>query len=33
VLRIGPAAQRPLVGRAFVAARVRTVRQLARRLG
>lgn len=33
VLRIGPAARRPLVGRAFVTARVRTVRQLLRRLG
>ncbi len=33
VLRIGPLSQRPLVGRTFVAARVRTVRQLARRLG
>jgi putative hydrolase of the HAD superfamily len=33
VLRIGPAASRPLAGRAFVAARVHTVRQLARRLG
>ena len=33
VLRIGPAARRPLAGGAFVAARVRTVRQLARRLG
>jgi putative hydrolase of the HAD superfamily len=33
VLRIGPVARRPLAGCAFVAARVRTVRQLARRLG
>ena len=33
VLRIAPSGQRPLAGRAFVAARVRTVRQLARRLG
>ena len=33
VLRIGPAVRRPLAGSAFVAARVRTVRQLSRRLG
>jgi putative hydrolase of the HAD superfamily len=33
VLRIGPAARQPLAGAAFVDARVRTVRQLARRLG
>jgi putative hydrolase of the HAD superfamily len=33
VLRIGPAVRRPLAGSAFVAARVRTVRQLFRRLG
>ena len=32
VLRIGPAARRPSGG-AFVAARIRTVRQLGRRLG
>lgn len=33
VLRIGPAARRTLAGRAFVSARVRTLRQLFRRLG
>ena len=33
VLRIAPAAARPLAGSAFVTARVRTVRQLSRRLG
>jgi putative hydrolase of the HAD superfamily len=33
VLRIGPAVRRPLAGSAFIAARVRTVRQLSRRLG
>jgi len=32
VLRIGPAARRPLAGGRFLAARVRTVRQLRRRL-
>lgn len=31
VLRIGPRARRPLIGAAYVGARVRTVRQLARR--
>ena len=33
VLRIGPLARRPLAGGAYIDARVRTVRQLARRLG
>ncbi len=33
VLRIAPHAQRPLIGSAFVDARVRSVRQLCRRLG
>jgi putative hydrolase of the HAD superfamily len=33
VLRVGPGTRRPMAGRAYLDARVRTLRQLARRLG